>query len=140
MVYLFDGFNDFIRLSTGERLHAALAEFVRATKIQGAWVSGLGAASQVELGFYDLRAKTYQWRTFDGAYEITSLQGSIALDEQGKPVFHLHGTFADNAYQTIGGHVRDLVVGGTCELFAHRSYQPLRRARDEASGLNLLQL
>jgi predicted DNA-binding protein with PD1-like motif len=73
-------------------------------------------------------------------YEITSLLGTIALDEQGEPMFHLHGTFSDRDYRVVGGHVKDFVVGGTCELFIHVTYKPLSRKHDEQTGLKLLDL
>lgn len=109
-------------------------------RIDGAWVSGIGAALECELGFYNLETKQYQWRTFQGPLEILSLQGNLAKNEAGEMMFHLHGTFSDNQYQTVGGHVKDLTVGGTLELFIHRSYQPLHRKTDKAVGLQTLDL
>lgn len=142
MVSKFDGYNYIVRLERGERLTEALAQFFANsdTQVQGASVSGVGAAERLTLGFYDLDAKEYIWRDFDPLYEITNLQGAIAADEQGDLAFHLHGTFSDRNYQVIGGHVKDFVVGGTCELFIHVTYQPLKRKHDDQTGLNLLDL
>ena len=124
MTHSFDGYNHLIRLERGERLAQALEQFVAETKVEGAWLSGLGAASEVELGFYNLSSKTYKWRTFGNMMEVVSLTGNIAFDESSK----------------LGGHVKDLVAGGTVEIFVHRSYQPMHRKRDEATGLELLDL
>ncbi|HEX7963619.1 MAG TPA: PPC domain-containing DNA-binding protein [Candidatus Saccharimonadales bacterium] len=140
MTYTFDGYNYLIRLEHGERLAAAFEQFCRETKISGAWVSGLGAAEEVTLGYYDLGKKEYQWQTLQGLREIAAMQGNIALDEQGSRVFHLHGVFADESLQTVGGHVKDLVAGATVELFVHRAYKPMHRKMDEAVGLQLLDL
>ena len=139
MVHTFDGFNWFIRLQKGERLKENLEKFM-AEIDNGAWVSGVGAAQEVELSYYDLKAKEYQNKTFTDLLEVVSLQGNIALNEEGKPVFHLHGVFSGADYQTIGGHVKDLVAGGTLELFIHRAYKPVHRKHDEETGLNLLEL
>lgn len=138
MVYTFDNYNYVIRLDKGEKLVESLDTFVLETHLQGAWINGIGGVLQVELGFYDLDAKAYQWRTFDNAYEITNLHGSLAMGEDGKPAFHLHGTFCDAQFQAIGGHVKEAVVAGTCELFVHRSYKPLHRRLDAGVGLNTL--
>lgn len=142
MTSLFDGYNYVIRLERGERLSEAMEAFYAdsSVEIQGASVSGVGTAQQITLGFYDLEAKEYRWQTFDEMREITGLLGTIALDEHDNKVFHLHGTFSDQEYQVVGGHVKDFVVGATCELFVHCVYQPLRRRLDAETGLKILDL
>ncbi len=140
MRYSFDGFNYLIRLDQGEHLSVALQTFATETKIEGAWVSGLGAATRATLGFYDLEEKQYVWRQFDGLHEVVSLTGNLAYDEQGTFVFHLHGVLSDRHFQTAGGHVKDLIAGATVELFIHRAYQPTRRRMDTKVGLQLLDL
>jgi predicted DNA-binding protein with PD1-like motif len=140
MTHSFDGYNHLIRLEMGERLSEALEQFAAEAKLEGAWLSGLGAASEVMLGFYNLGPKTYKWRTFGQTMEVVSLTGNLAFDDSGKLTYHLHGVFADDEYHTVGGHVQDLVAGATLELFVHRSYRPMRRRHDEATGLPLLDL
>lgn len=92
------------------------------------------------LGFYNLGSKEYKWQTFGHMMEIVSLSGNLAYDDFGKMIFHLHGGFTDDEYQTVGGHVKDFVAGATVELFIHRSYQPIKRKFDEDTGLQLLDL
>lgn len=140
MVYSFDGFNYLIKLNKGERLSEAMAQFVRETKVEGAWVNGIGAALEVTLGFYDLETQKYHWQIFSELREVVSLTGNLAFDEQGTMMFHLHGVFSDRQFQTVGGHVKDLVAGATVELFVHRAYQPTRRKTDPAVGLQTLDL
>ncbi|MBX6334392.1 DNA-binding protein [Candidatus Saccharibacteria bacterium] len=140
MKYSFDGYNYLIRLDKGEKLTESLERFAAETKIEGAWVSGLGAALEATLGYYDLEKKEYVWRQFEGVREIVSLTGNLAYDEDGTFIFHLHGVLSDEQYQTVGGHVKDLTAGGTLELFIHRAYQPTRRKLDENTGLKTLDL
>lgn len=140
MKYSFDGFNYLVRLDLGERLSEVLEKFAAETKIDGAWVSGLGACQEAILGFYHLDKKEYHWQQFDGLREIVSLNGNLAYDEDGKFVFHLHGVLGDDNFQTVGGHVKDLVAGATVELFIHRAYQPTKRKLDEGVGLKTLDL
>lgn len=140
MTYSFDGFNYLIKLNKGEQLLEALEQFAAKTQIQGAWMNGLGGALSMTLGFYDLEAKEYLWNTYEGLYEIAGLTGNIALDEQGKAVFHLHGTFGDQNNQSLSGHVKDLTAAATVELFVHRAYQPIRRKHDPEAGLATLDL
>ncbi len=142
MVSKFDGYNYIVRLERGERLSEALEEFFAASSIEilGASVSGVGSAEKLDLGFYDPDVKEYQWKQFDDLYEIVGLLGTIALDEHDNRMFHLHGTFSDREYRVVGGHVKDFVVGATCELFIHSTYQPLKRKFDPQIGLKLLDL
>jgi predicted DNA-binding protein with PD1-like motif len=140
MRYSFDGYNYLIRLDKGEKLAESLERFAAETKLEGAWVSGLGAALEATLGYYDLGKKEYVWRQFEGLREIVSLAGNLAYDEDGQFIFHLHGVLSDEQFQTIGGHVKDFAAGATVELFIHRAYQPTRRKMDEGIGLKILDL
>src|SRR5258708_27516639 len=140
MTHSFDGYNYLIRLQRGERLSAALEQFIVETKIEGAWLSGLGAATDITLGFFNLNLKDYKWRTFGQMMEVVSLTGNLAYDDVGKIMFHLHGVFADDEYQTVAGQLKDLVACATLELFVHRSYEPMHRIRGDETGLQLLDL
>jgi predicted DNA-binding protein with PD1-like motif len=138
MTYSYDGWNYVVVLQMGESLVEGLQQFIKETDIKGAWLNGIGAALSAELGYYDLEKREYKWRSYDQACEIVSLGGNISRDKEGKPALHLHGALADEDGQTVGGHVRDLVVGGTCELFIHEFRQPLERQFDDETGLKLL--
>jgi len=140
MTFKFDGYNYLIRLDKGELLVESLTDFVKQQKIAGGWVSAVGAAASVELGFYVLEAKEYHWKKFEQLLEITSLQGNVAWKGE-EPLLHLHGTFSDENMQAIGGHVKELEVGGTCEIFLHIwNSDQLTRYQDPETGLNLLNL
>lgn len=140
MTHSFDGYNHLMRLDMGEKLSAALEQFIAESKIEGGWISGVGAANNIALGFYQLSLKDYKMRTFGSMMEIVSLSGSFARDEQGNVMWHLHGVFADENYQTVGGHVKEFTAGATVELFVHRFQHPLHRKYDDATGLPLLDL
>lgn len=140
MKHSFDGYNYLIRLDKGEKLTESMERFIRESSIEGGWISGLGTAYDVSLGFYSLGSKLYKWQTFGHMMEIVSLTGNLAFDQSGKMGFHLHGVFADDEYHTVGGHLREFIVGTTAEVFVHRSYQPMRRKTDESVGLQILDL
>lgn len=136
----YDGYNWLVRLSKGELLVENLTELVISENIGGGWVSGIGAALDAELGYYDLENKTYNWKRMNQLLEITSLQGNIAWDGD-KPVIHLHGTFSNEKMQAFGGHVRELQVAGTVEVMIHKWYgEPLTRNLDKDTGLKRLEL
>lgn len=124
-------------INKGEEAIAALQEFALKHDLAHAWMQGLGGAAHVTLGFYNLETKEYQWRAFDYSLEILSLQGNLAwVNEQ--PVWHVHGVFSDSDYVTIGGHVKKLIVGLTCELFITPTALAMTRRYDDETGLQLL--
>lgn len=140
MKYLSDEFNYLIRLEKGEFLTEQLIKFMNEKQIKGAWVSGIGGAAWAELGFYDLGQKNYQWKKVGTALEIINLQGNLTWSD-GVPAPHFHGTFSDQEMKTYSGHLKELEVSGTCELFVHVwDGNRLTRGRDEATGLKLLDL
>ncbi|MDZ7744700.1 MAG: PPC domain-containing DNA-binding protein [Candidatus Saccharibacteria bacterium] len=141
MTYKFDGYNWLVKLDKGDLLVENLTKLVKQENIRGAWVSGLGAALWAELGYYDLDAQEYQWQKFDQLLEITSLQGNVAWSSD-EPVLHIHGSFSDKNLQAIGGHVKEVAVGGTCEVFLHRWFGEagLSRQKDDSTGLYLLSM
>lgn len=140
MNYVFDGYNYTIKLNKDERLSEGMQAFFAAEPEVTGTIIAIGGVSRVTLGFYDLGKQRYQWSDIAGLREIASLSGTIAYDEDGSLMYHLHGVFGDAGYQTMAGHVKDFVVGGTCEIFVHRAYKPLRRKLDEAVGLKTLDL
>lgn len=132
-----DGSNYLVVLAKGEELFECLTKFARETGVKMAWFDGLGAALEVELGFYDLDGKMYHWKTFPGPIEITGLHGNI-VQRASAPAIHVHGTFAGDDYQAIGGHLRKLVTAGTCELLVQPMNLKLTRQLNPATGLPLI--
>ncbi len=138
MKYRKDKTQYIVRLEKGELLIEQLNQLIQKEQIASAWVNGLGGAAWAELGFYDLEKHEYHWKRFDELMEITSLQGNIAVDEAGQTAIHLHGSFARSDMSGVGGHVKDLAVGGTCELRISIVSAALVRRKDAEVGLNLL--
>lgn len=140
MKYKYDGFNWLVRLERGEKLVEQLTSFVRAQKVTGAWISGLGTASWVEVGFFEIKNQKYDWQTINDHLEILSLTGNVSWDGQ-QPTLHIHGSFSDSKMQSVGGHVRELEVAATCEIFLHFwDSEGLQRKLDKSTGLKLLDL
>lgn len=136
----FDGYNWIVRLEKGEKLIDSLTKLVETENIPTCWINIIGGASSVTLKFYDLEEQKYKTQDITEDLEITGIQGNLAWQD-GKPVFHLHGTLSKRDLSVIGGHVEDLTVAGTCEVFLHKWYaENLTRSKDDEVGLNLLDL
>lgn len=124
-------------LKRGEELHEALNEYARKYSLSSAWLQGLGGAGAVTLGFYDIETKSYKWHELDGPLEILNLTGNLAWMNN-KPVWHIHGTFSERDGRAVGGHVKTMTVGLTCELLITPLETELTRQFDDETGLNLL--
>lgn len=131
--------NHILVLERGKELLSALERYASQRSLESAWVSGLGAASSAMVAWYDIETKQYIDRAFDEPLEILSLTGNLSQVD-GKPFWHLHGTFAGRDYNAVGGHIKQLVVGVTCELHLSPLSIAMTRRFDDTTGLNLLAL
>ena len=77
MKYTQDGSSYIVRIDRGEDVMAKLAEFARETDIGSATITGIGAASELELGIYNAEISAYKHYTYTGDLEIISLTGNI---------------------------------------------------------------
>ena len=68
--------------------------------------------------------------------EITGLTGNVTF-VNGKPYIHLHTTLADQRHAVHGGHVIEMRVGATCEMFVRVLEGEVSRERNEELGINL---
>jgi len=126
-------------LKTGEEIVEKLTEFLSENNITAGTVSGIGAATDIVLNYYNADTKEYEEKTFSDEYEILSLLGNVSLKEN-KPFAHLHIVLGTNDYECIGGHLKSARVGPTCEIVIQQLETELKREFDEATGLYLLDL
>ncbi|MCE7936745.1 DNA-binding protein [Candidatus Saccharibacteria bacterium CPR2] len=131
-----DGY--FVRVDSGELLVKQLTQLSAELNIRGASISGVGSSEWAEVGFYHQDKKQYEFKKLQLRMEIVSLSGSIARDEQG-PVIHLHGVLSDHNLQCAAGHIREICVGATCEIYIKQFQQTIERAHDSVTGLKLIQ-
>lgn len=131
-----DGSRVFIRLEMGDEVHPSLVRIAEREQAFGGWLSGIGAAREVELGYYDLERKDYDRVRIDGDVEIASASGTLGLVD-GKPFVHLHAVVSDRRCETRGGHLFRAVATATLEFVMFVAEKPIERTRDEATALNL---
>jgi predicted DNA-binding protein with PD1-like motif len=100
----------------------------------------IGAVSGVKLGYFHLRANEYRDFTIDEDVEVVSCMGNIST-LNGKPMVHAHIIVSDEKGKCYGGHLmRGCKVSVTIELVITETEIDLARARDETTGLNLLNI
>ena len=125
-----------VRLDLGEDIIARLKKLCEDEGIRLGRVEAIGATDRAVLGVYDLEKKEYYPEEISEFMEITSLNGNITTMDV-KPYIHLHATLADQHHVIHGGHVLEMRVGATCEMFVTVFEGEVKRRKDEGLGINL---
>ncbi len=143
-VRTFDDQGWFVVLDRGEEIVASIVEFASREGIGAALVSGIGAVSEVELGFFDPGTDLYEREKFIEPMEIGSMVGNISLVHQTAearaPFLHAHMTLGRRDFSTLTGHLFSGVIGVTGEFAIRRLPGTLRRVPSDEFSLNLLDL
>ena len=125
-----------VRIDRGEDIMVQLKELCEKEAVRLGRVEAIGAADRAVIGVYDLEKKEYSTEEISEFMEITGLNGSIT-EMDGKPYIHLHATLADRNHRVHGGHVIEMRVGATCEMFVTVPEGKVDRKKDEELGINL---
>lgn len=133
------GDNYVIRLVKGEEVVDTLTSFVREHKIQAGLVSGIGAVSDITLGYFDPASRDYHKEMLAGSWEVANIAGNIAVLD-GEEMLHLHATIADNGHNGKAGHLFSARVSVTLEVVIVPFQGMVKRKMDPSIGLNLLDL
>lgn len=136
MKYMKSGNTYMVRIDIGEEIIESLKQLCANEQIRLGRVEAIGAADHAVIGVYDLAKKEYYPETIDEFTEITSLNGNITSMD-GKPYIHLHATLADQNHVIHGGHVLEMRVGATCEMFINVPDGEVNRQKNETLGINL---
>ena len=128
-----------IRLDRGEEIVSGILEFCRKNKIKLGYFSGIGAVDKAELAHYSVESKKYSNKAIEEPLEITNLAGNITT-MNGEVYLHCHITLSDVNMDAIGGHLKEGIVGATCEIVLVELDGVIDRKYDDAIGLNLMNL
>lgn len=126
-----------LRIDRGEEVFSILKQFVQSEKIVSGSFFGIGAALEIELGYYNGHLRDYRKKPFFEDLEIVSLIGNISTLE-GQTAIHAHGMFGRTDFTTIGGHIFKIVINATCELTIFKHNLPMTRQLDSDININLL--
>ena len=126
-----------LRFGKGEEVIAGLTNFCAMNNISAGFFTGIGAAKEVILSWYDLEKKEYKDNEIKENLEITGLIGNIAK-MQGKIIVHCHGSFSNSEMTVKAGHVKKLVASATGEVIFQSLGGRVEREYDDETGLNLL--
>ena len=127
----------FLRIDKGEEIISSTESFAGDKKIPSGVIAGIGALTEVTLGYFDRNHKKYLKQTFKDVYEMLNLSGNISYVE-GKPLVHAHVILGKSDYTVIGGHLFSGVVAVTGEVFIQTFEDRFSRQLNPEFNLNLL--
>ncbi len=121
----------------GDEALSGLTDFAIQNKIVDARLTGIGAVSSATTGYLDLPHKMYHPTRTNEQVEVLSLVGDIATYND-KPIVHMHAVLGRRDGATVGGHVWELNVNPTLEVFVTAYPRPLKKRPDEPSGMKII--
>ena len=125
----------FVSLQTGDLINESIRKIAGEENISNAWINGIGAIDNVEVGYMDVENKKYQKRNFDEHYELLSLIGNITY-RGGVPFVHTHVAFSDTEYNVFGGHLFDAKITATGEIVLSLADSKIDRVYNENIGIH----
>ena len=87
----------FVSIDKGELVNQKLLEVSQKEELNSGWINGLGAISDIEIGYWDIEEKIYVKKNFNDDYELLSLIGNVSLVDN-KPFIHTHISFSDTKF------------------------------------------
>jgi predicted DNA-binding protein with PD1-like motif len=121
----------------GDEALSGLTDFAVQHRVEDAHFTAIGAVSSATLAWLNLSKKVYQRIPVSEQVEVLSLIGDIA-SFNGKPIVHMHAVLGKSNGSTIGGHVFELEVNPTLEVFVTVNTTSLKKKPDDASGMKLI--
>jgi len=123
-------------LAKGLDIINGLTTVMKQNNIAAGMVSGIGALSEAQIGYFNAQTKSYEKKSFQESMEIVSLKGNISFkDNELFP--HLHVVLSRMDFSAVGGHL----FSGTVYAFEFEIIpfedKPFVREFDNDTGLFL---
>jgi predicted DNA-binding protein with PD1-like motif len=122
---------------TRQRVMKGLREFAKKHDLVAGYLTGIGAISGAEIGYFDPETNVYLRHREDGQAELLSLAGNLALNDN-EPFFHVYVALGLRDGSARGGHLFEMTVRPTVELVLTTVPRPERRKFDAHTHLPLL--
>jgi uncharacterized protein len=123
-------------IKKGDDLIPVLTAILKETRIYAGTITGIGAVTGAELGYFNAQTKSYEKIQVRENLEIVSLKGNISTKDN--EVFpHLHAVLSKKDFSVVGGHLfAGIVYAFEFEIMVFAG-KPFIREFDQATGLFL---
>ena len=92
----------YLSVDKNEYVNASLLKVCKQNNAKFAWISGIGAIFDIEVGYFDIGTKDYKRKIFSEDFELVSLSGNMTYKD-GEPFIHTHIAFSDSKFNVFGG-------------------------------------
>jgi uncharacterized protein len=123
--------------SKGDEVVSGLTEFAQKYQVTSGHYQAIGDATSAKVGWYDYDRKEFKVIPIDEPCEVSSLTGDVAV-YNGKPVAHTHLVVSTSDGLSRGGHLLELFVGPTLEVFVTVEPTPLYKKLSPEFGAGLI--
>lgn len=134
-----DKYHYVIRIDKDEELVSSIYDFCKWEDVKLGSLTGLGIASKIVIGVYDINSKEYINKEFNGSFEINNLIANITMNND-LNVINAHVNFSDLDYKSYGGKLVECVIGVTCEIFITVINGEVNRSINDEFELDLIDL
>ena len=124
-----------VRLDKGEEIAKSLLKIAEKERLSCAFITGIGAVDDFEVGVFDLDKAGYDRYHYTGNHEINALVGNLTAKD-GVPYLHLHITCTGHGGKIVGGHLFEGRISLTAEIFLQTLAASVDRKYDETLGIN----
>ena len=124
-----------VRLDKGDEIAKRLLEVAEKEKCRFAYLTGIGAVDDFEVGVFDLEKADYNRARYTGNHEINALVGNLTTKD-GKPYLHAHITCTGKDGAVVGGHLFYGKISLTAEIFLQVIGGEVDRKYDASVGIN----
>jgi uncharacterized protein len=125
--------------ATGDEVATGIRDFAKRHNLNASHFTAIGALSDLVLGYFDWKQKSYQPIPVTDQVEVLSLVGNV-VSKDGEPQVHAHVVVGKRDGTAHGGHLLEAHVRPTLEVIVVESPEHLRRAHDPESGLALIRI
>jgi predicted DNA-binding protein with PD1-like motif len=122
--------------SPGDEVRSGLNDFALKYNVKSAHYSAIGDVFSAKLGFFAYERKMFRAIPVDTS-EIASFIGNITI-YNGIPVAHTHVSVATKDGSVKGGHLLELFVGPTLEVFVTVEPTPLYKSVDKRFNAGII--
>lgn len=127
------------RLDIDDEIIASLETICKENDIKSARVHAIGAVKNATVAMFDFTKGDYNETKLDRFMELLSLEGNVTR-MNGEVYIHLHASFGDSEGKAYGGHLKNAVIGATCEMFIEPLENVVNRIKDSDTGLNIFDI
>tara|TARA_Y100000590_G_C15115905_1_gene786746 strand:- start:107 stop:532 length:426 start_codon:yes stop_codon:yes gene_type:complete len=126
----------YLSIDKNEYVNASLLKVCKQNNAKFAWISGIGAIFDIEVGYFDIGTKDYKRKIFSEDFELVSLSGNMTYKD-GEPFIHTHIAFSDSKFNVFGGHLFDCKISAAGEFVITIDDEKISRTYNEDIGLSL---